>query len=110
MCRLKSILVCGCWAQVCVKRRAELSVAMNPSCSSQWKARAAVDRVFDRCFADTAPFDRCALAALGCARGGWGVKGGGAVDAVVVLMWWEKARVSGIILRGLDTGRLCAAY
>lgn len=44
--------------QVCVKRRAELSVAMNPHCSSHWKARAAIDRVFDTCFADTAPFDR----------------------------------------------------
>lgn len=42
-----------------MKRRAELSVAMNPGCSSRYKARAAIDRVFDRCFADTAPFDRC---------------------------------------------------
>ena len=43
--------------QVCVRRRAELSVAMNPHCGPR-KARAAVDKVFDRCFADTAPFDR----------------------------------------------------
>jgi Peptidase M76 family len=44
--------------QVCVRRRAELSVAMNPHCGPK-KAKAAVDKVFDQCFADTAPFDRC---------------------------------------------------
>lgn len=32
---------------------------MNPHCGPK-KAKAAIDRVFDRCFADTAPFDRCA--------------------------------------------------
>ena len=42
--------------QACVRRRAELSTAMNPSCG-QRKARAAVDAVFDRCFADTRPFE-----------------------------------------------------
>jgi len=68
-------------AQACARRRAALSVAMNPACSgssskaslaggvgafgaaaaqggSNRKAREAVDRVFDACFADTAPFDR----------------------------------------------------
>lgn len=42
--------------QRCVRRRAELSVAMNPHC--RYTAKAAVDRAFERCFADTAPFDR----------------------------------------------------
>ena len=48
---------------------------MNPHCGPK-KARAAVDKVFGRCFADTAPFDRyavmstelgarCCVAALG---------------------------------------------
>ncbi|KAI7841228.1 hypothetical protein COHA_005065 [Chlorella ohadii] len=44
--------------QKCVRRRAELSVSMNPHCSRGRMAAAAVDAVFDRCFADTAPFDR----------------------------------------------------
>jgi inner membrane protease ATP23 len=43
--------------QKCVRRRAQLSVAMNPYCGGA-KAAAAVDKVFDSCFADTAPFDR----------------------------------------------------
>lgn len=43
--------------QNCVKRRAELSVKMNPCCSDV-AAKAAVEKVFDRCFRDTAPFDR----------------------------------------------------
>ncbi|GMH32656.1 hypothetical protein BSKO_00490 [Bryopsis sp. KO-2023] len=43
--------------QNCVKRRAELSVRMNPSCS-EITAKAAVDSVFEKCFKDTAPFDR----------------------------------------------------
>ncbi|KAL6772096.1 hypothetical protein ACKKBG_A28920 [Auxenochlorella protothecoides x Auxenochlorella symbiontica] len=44
--------------QVCVRRRAELSVGMNPHCRGPSEAAAAVDAVFDRCFRDTAPFDR----------------------------------------------------
>ncbi|PSC73865.1 mitochondrial inner membrane protease ATP23 [Micractinium conductrix] len=43
--------------QKCVRRRAELSVSMNPYCKGT-KAAAAVDSVFEGCFADTAPFDR----------------------------------------------------
>mmetsp|Transcript_16486 Transcript_16486/g.22786 ORF Transcript_16486/g.22786 Transcript_16486/m.22786 type:complete len:151 (+) Transcript_16486:359-811(+) len=42
--------------QVCVKRRAELSVNMNPNCKG--RAKEAVNAVFDTCFKDTAPFDR----------------------------------------------------
>mmetsp|Transcript_11604 Transcript_11604/g.24301 ORF Transcript_11604/g.24301 Transcript_11604/m.24301 type:complete len:175 (-) Transcript_11604:30-554(-) len=42
--------------QHCAKRRAELSVAMNPHCKGQ--AKSAVEAVFDTCFKDTAPFER----------------------------------------------------
>jgi inner membrane protease ATP23 len=45
-------------AQACAARRAALSVAMNPHCAGPGVARKAVDAVFDKCFADTAPFDR----------------------------------------------------
>ncbi|KAL4442397.1 hypothetical protein ABPG77_004981 [Micractinium sp. CCAP 211/92] len=41
----------------CVRRRAELSVSMNPFCKGP-RAAAAVDAVFDGCLQDTAPFDR----------------------------------------------------
>lgn len=44
--------------QVCVRRRAELSVAMNPACAKPGEARAAVSACFDACLADTAPFER----------------------------------------------------
>jgi Peptidase M76 family len=44
--------------QKCVRRRAELSVAMNPACRGPGAARSAVDACFDDCFRDTAPFDR----------------------------------------------------
>lgn len=44
--------------QVCVKRRAVLSVATNPSCSSKQEAEEAVDAVWAKCYKDTAPFDR----------------------------------------------------
>lgn len=44
--------------QVCVRRRAELSVAMNPACTGPAHAAEVVDAVFERCFRDTAPFDR----------------------------------------------------
>ena len=43
--------------QKCVRRRAELSVAMNPNCKSAQHAKEAVDEVFDRGFNDTAPYD-----------------------------------------------------
>lgn len=44
--------------QKCVRRRAELSVSMNPNCSRTGQAKNAVDKVFDACFADTSPFER----------------------------------------------------
>jgi inner membrane protease ATP23 len=44
--------------QKCVKRRAELSVGMNPHCARPGQAKQAVEKVFDACFKDTAPFDR----------------------------------------------------
>ncbi len=44
--------------QACVRRRAELSVAMNPACAALGAARAAVDGCFADCYRDTAPFDR----------------------------------------------------
>jgi hypothetical protein len=44
--------------QVCVKRRAVLSVATNPNCSSKQEAEEAVDAVWAKCYKDTAPFDR----------------------------------------------------
>lgn len=42
--------------QACVRRRAELSVGMNPACAGDL-AKLAVDAVYDTCFKDTAPFD-----------------------------------------------------
>jgi inner membrane protease ATP23 len=61
-CSFKNEAMRGHWAlggqhQACVKRRAELSVAMNPHCGGG-RARAAVEAAFKDCFADTAPFDR----------------------------------------------------
>ena len=61
-CHFKLELARGNWGfkgqhQQCVRRRAELSVAMNPHCG-RLAAKAAVDSAFERCFADTAPFDR----------------------------------------------------
>ena len=44
--------------RVCVRRRAELSVAMNPACQGLGVARAAIDACFGECMEDTAPFDR----------------------------------------------------
>ena len=45
----------------CARRRAELSVAMSPKCTESENpeecAREAVDKVFERCFEDTMPFD-----------------------------------------------------
>ncbi|PIA14024.1 hypothetical protein COEREDRAFT_83080 [Coemansia reversa NRRL 1564] len=43
--------------QVCVKRRAALSVRENPSCKSDKHAEAVVNKVFQSCFTDTRPFD-----------------------------------------------------
>lgn len=43
--------------QKCVRRRAELSTAMNPRCKDKDDARKAVDSVFGQCFKDTRPFD-----------------------------------------------------
>ena len=40
----------------CVKRRALLSVLGNPNCD-EIKAKMAVDKVFDVCYKDTAPFE-----------------------------------------------------
>ncbi len=61
-CTYKQEFLRGNWRiqaqhQACVRRRAELSVSMNPACSGA-KARRAVDKVYDTCFKDTAPFDR----------------------------------------------------
>lgn len=44
--------------QKCVRRRAILSVSMNPYCEKDGCAEKAVDAVFSKCFEDTAPFDR----------------------------------------------------
>ncbi|BBN06703.1 mitochondrial inner membrane protease ATP23 [Marchantia polymorpha subsp. ruderalis] len=43
--------------QVCVRRRAQLSVAMNPHCS-ETAAKDAVDAAWNTCYKDTKPFDR----------------------------------------------------
>ncbi|KAJ1726362.1 Mitochondrial inner membrane protease atp23 [Coemansia biformis] len=43
--------------QICVKRRAALSVRANPKCKSAKHAEAAVNKVFQSCFTDTRPFD-----------------------------------------------------
>ena len=42
--------------QRCVKRRALISVLANPSCS-EVEGKAALDKVFAACYADTAPFE-----------------------------------------------------
>ncbi|SPC66385.1 related to ATP23 - putative metalloprotease of the mitochondrial inner membrane [Ustilago sp. UG-2017b] len=44
--------------QNCVKRRAALSLLINPACDGDIeKAERAVDEVFESCFGDTRPFD-----------------------------------------------------
>jgi len=43
--------------QACVRRRAELSLQMNPNCAGA-QAAEAVERVFVRCYKDTAPFEK----------------------------------------------------
>lgn len=42
----------------CVRRRAELSVAMHPGCADAETAAEAVRRAWKTCYLDTAPFDR----------------------------------------------------
>jgi len=44
--------------QECVRRRATLSVAMNPNCADEATAQQAVQQVWERCYRDSAPFDR----------------------------------------------------
>ena len=39
----------------CVRRRALLSVSMHPQCGTN--AELAINTAWNRCFADTAPFD-----------------------------------------------------
>ena len=41
----------------CVRRRAQLSVAMHPGCPDEETARLAVERAWESCFADRAPFE-----------------------------------------------------
>lgn len=41
----------------CVRRRAQLSVAMNPLCPSERAAESAVDKAWSVCFRDMAPFE-----------------------------------------------------
>ena len=40
----------------CIRRRAELSVAMNPACPSGTAAARAVEEAWGHCFKDRAPF------------------------------------------------------
>ncbi|KAI9359548.1 peptidase M76 [Zopfochytrium polystomum] len=46
--------------QVCVRRRAILSLKQNPSCAGPNVAEDAVRAVWNSCFRDTAPFDEIA--------------------------------------------------
>lgn len=41
----------------CVRRRAQLSVAMHPDCPNKEAAEAAVERAWKSCYFDTAPFE-----------------------------------------------------
>lgn len=43
--------------QKCIRRRAEISVAMNPKCDAL-AAKQAVDKAWDTCYNDTEPFDK----------------------------------------------------
>lgn len=45
----------------CVRRRAQLSVAMHPDCPDEAAARIAVDRAWEVCYKDTSPFDEYAV-------------------------------------------------
>ena len=42
----------------CIRRRALLSVALNPMCSGTAEAESAVDRAWEICSQDTAPFEK----------------------------------------------------
>lgn len=42
--------------QSCVRRRAEVSVRMNPFCNKPGQAKLAVEAAWDSCYRDTAPF------------------------------------------------------
>ena len=42
----------------CVRRRAQLSVAMHPDCPDKQAAAAAVERAWNSCYNDTAPFEQ----------------------------------------------------
>jgi len=42
----------------CVRRRATLSVSMNPNCPDEATAQDAVKQVWERCYRDSTPFDR----------------------------------------------------
>ncbi|GJJ11926.1 hypothetical protein Clacol_006164 [Clathrus columnatus] len=44
-------------SEVCVRRRAILSVAQNPNCPDRQAAETAVNEVWESCFNDTRPFD-----------------------------------------------------
>lgn len=48
----------------CVRRRAQLSVAMHPECPDAAAAAAAVERAWKSCFNDNAPFDQHARSKL----------------------------------------------
>ncbi|XP_024363931.1 mitochondrial inner membrane protease ATP23 isoform X1 [Physcomitrium patens] len=43
--------------QICVRRRALISVSLNPHCSMH-RSMAVIDRVWKTCYNDTQPFDR----------------------------------------------------
>ncbi|KAF9514984.1 hypothetical protein BS47DRAFT_1484718 [Hydnum rufescens UP504] len=43
--------------QVCVRRRATLSVAQHPACKSEEDAKRAVNEAWESCIGDTRPFD-----------------------------------------------------
>jgi len=47
--------------QACVRRRATLSVAANPNCTSPEEAQRVVNEVFESCWPDTRPFDEVRL-------------------------------------------------
>lgn len=44
--------------QKCVKRRAQLSIAMNPACRTRDEQVDALESCYPSCFADTAPFGK----------------------------------------------------
>jgi len=54
--RITPISIAGAGAR-CVRRRAELSVGMNPACPNAATAAAAVERAWQTCYADAAPFE-----------------------------------------------------